>query len=192
MPKTMLADYIKAYDATLAPARCQELIDRFEAEPERHERKEAKDSYHFSQLNVSQHWPEVEAEIGRIFMICLGKYRQTLDIGPAWPSAPISENIRLKRYRADGRDSFPPHVDVMDQTTSYRFITAILYLNTPGGGETIFPGLGVSVPPAPGRVVVFPPLWTFPHAGLPPRDQPKYILHGYLWYPPEDAGRYPV
>jgi prolyl 4-hydroxylase len=36
----------------------------------------------------------------------------------------------------------------------------------------------------PGRLVIFPPLWIFPHAGLPPRDRPKYIVHRYLWYPP--------
>ena len=89
----MLSDYIKAYDATLSPERCQELIDRFEAEPHRHERKELKDSYHFSQLNVSVHWPEVETEIGRIFMICLGKYRQSLEIGSAWPTTPGAEQI---------------------------------------------------------------------------------------------------
>jgi hypothetical protein len=26
----------------------------------------------------------------------------------------------------------------------------------------------------------FPPLWLFPHQGLPPRDAPQYILHTYL------------
>jgi hypothetical protein len=43
------------------------------------------------------------------------------------------------------------------------------------------------VAPVPGRLVVFPPLWLFPHAGLPPRDRPKYILHSYLWYPQADS-----
>jgi hypothetical protein len=72
----------------------------------------------------------------------------------------------------------------MDDSNSRRLITAILYLNDPGGGETVFPGLDISVPPAPGRMAVFPPLWLFPHAGMPPRDRAKYILHAYLWYPP--------
>jgi hypothetical protein len=76
-----------------------------------------------------------------------------------------------------------PHVDVMDHTTASRFITAILYLNTCSGGETYFPDLNVSIAPAPGRLLVFPPLWTFPHAGLPPRERAKYIIHTYLWYP---------
>ncbi len=94
----------------------------------------------------------------------------------SWPAKVWAEKIRLKRYMPGGEDKFPPHVDVMNAEESKRFLTAISYLNTPGGGETVFPDLDVTVTPAPGRMVVFPPLWTFPHAGLPPRDQPKYIL----------------
>ena len=64
--------------------------------------------------------------------------------------------------------------------------------NQTQGGETSFPTLGVTVSPMPGRMMVFPPLWLFPHAGMPPRDQAKYILHAYLWYPTENDNPYPV
>ena len=189
----LLSDYVKTYDGRLSPEQCQALIDRFEAAPDLHEGKRAEDSYSFVQLSVSRHWPDVEAQTARIFLTCLQQYRQSLAIGAYWPSNPASEEIRLKRYLPGGRDNFPPHVDAMDEFTAKRFITAILYLNDPGGGETVFPGLDVSVAPAPGRVVVFPPLWIFPHAGLPPRERAKYIVHGYLWYPPPhpDVPAYP-
>ena len=184
----LLSDYIKVYEHTLSPERCQALIEKFEASPELHERKTAERSYSFVQLSVSRHWKDVEAEIGKIFITCLGHYWKSLEIGPYWPQKPVSEELRLKRYLPDGRDSFPPHVDVMDDANSRRFITAILYLNESGGGETVFPDLDVSVPPVAGRLVVFPPLWLYPHAGMPPRDRAKYILHAYLWYPPQDSG----
>jgi len=129
-------------------------------------------------MSVSRHWPEVETQVARVMMTCLQQYWQAMGIGPYWPEKPLAEEIRLKRYLPDGRDAFPPHVDVMDDGDSRRFVTAILYLNQPGGGETVFPGLDVSVPPAPGRLVVFPPLWLFPHAGLPPRDRAEI-------YPPQ-------
>ena len=183
MAKT-LSDYIKVYDGTLPPEQCQALIERFEAAPELHERKMAEGSYSFMQLSVSRHWKDVEATAGRTIVTCLRQYWQALEIGPYWPGKPMSEELRLKRYLPDGRDSFPPHVDVMDENHARRFVTAILYLNDPGGGETVFPGLEMAVAPAPGRMVVFPPLWMFPHAGMPPRDRAKYILHTYLWYPP--------
>jgi hypothetical protein len=183
----LLSDYVKAYERTLAPEQCQSLINRFEASTLLHEKKQAEESYSFVQLSVSRHWQETEAEIARVFMTCLQQYWRSLEIGSYWPAKPAVEEIRMKRYLPDGRDKFPPHVDVMDDADSRRFVTAILYLNDPGGGETVFPGLDVRVAPAPGRCVVFPPLWLFPHAGLPPRDRPKYILHSYLWYPPANA-----
>jgi prolyl 4-hydroxylase len=182
----LLSDYVKAYERALSPEQCQALIDKFEADSALHQRKQAEGSYSYVQLSVSRHWPEVESQVARIMMTCIQQYWQALDIGSYWPAKPQAEEIRLKRYLPDGRDNFPAHVDVMDDADSRRFVTAILYLNDPGGGETIFPGLDVRVPPVPGRLVVFPPLWLFPHAGLPPRDRPKYILHSYLWYPPAD------
>ncbi len=184
----LLSDYIRAYEKTLSPEQCQTLIERFEASSSLHERKQAEGSYSFVQLSVSRHWPEVEAQIAQIMMNCLRHYWQALSIGSYWPEKPLAEEIRMKRYMPDGRDSFPAHVDVMDDGDARRFITAILYLNDPGGGETVFPNLEVSVAPAPGRLVVFPPLWNYPHAGRPPRDRAKYILHSYLWYPPANPG----
>lgn len=183
MPK-LLSDYVKVYERTLSPEQCQALIERFEASATLHERKQAERSYRFVEINVSKHWPEVEAHVLSVMMKCIEQYWHALDVGPFWPKKVDAEKIRLKRYMPDGLDKFPTHVDVMDSDQSKRFLTAILYLNEIAGGETVFPGLDITVTPAPGRMVIFPPLWLFPHAGLPPRDKPKYILHRYLWYPP--------
>jgi hypothetical protein len=180
----LLSDYVKVYERTLSPERCSALIARFEAGSALHERQEAERSYSFAELNVSLHWPEVEAEIFQLMMGCIQQYWQALQVGGSWPKKVDAERVRLKRYLPGGKDKFPTHVDVMNSEQSRRFLTAILYLNEPGGGETVFPALDLVVKPAPGRMVVFPPLWLFPHAGLPPRDRAKYILHRYLWYPP--------
>jgi prolyl 4-hydroxylase len=178
-----LSDYVKVFDDTLSPARCRELIERFEASPALHEQTPADKPFRFLELNVSRHWPEVESETFAVMMACFQRYWEKLEVGPFWPRQVDAEKIRLKRYLPGGQDRFPPHVDVMRAEESRRFMTAILYLNDPGGGETLFPGLDLTVTPAPGRMLVFPPLWLFPHAGLPPRERPKYILHRYLWYP---------
>jgi prolyl 4-hydroxylase len=189
--KRLLSDYIKVYEKTLSPEHCQSLIARFENSPGQHDLLQQDDGYSFVQLNVSKYWPEVESQIGSIMTRCIHQYRQSLGIGRFWPANLLSEGIRLKRYLPNGRDSFPPHVDVADQSSAARLVTAILYLNVPGGGETIFPDLGVSVTPEPGRLVVFPPLWTFVHAGMPPRDRAKYTLQSYLWYPPAPGASQP-
>jgi hypothetical protein len=178
-----LTDYVQVFDGTLTPQRCQALIDRFEASSTQHEATPVERAFRFTELNVSQHWPEVESETFAAMMTCIRRYWEMLEVGPFWPQTVDAEKLRLKCYRLGGEDRFPPHVDVMTAAESRRFLTAILYLNDPGGGETVFPGLDLTVTPAPGRMLVFPPLWLFPHAGLPPRDRSKYILHRYLWYP---------
>jgi hypothetical protein len=88
----------------------------------------------------------------------------------------------MKRYFPDAQDYFGPHVDVVDQLSARRFITAFIYLNKPEGGETVFPNLNFSVSPETGKLLAFPPLWLFPHEGRAPRLTPKYILHTYLCY----------
>src|SRR5579863_7252432 len=94
----LLSDYIKVYERTLSPERCQALIERFEAAPGLHERKSAEGSYSFVQLSVSRHWKDVEVEVGKIIIACLGDYWKSLEIGPYWPTKPVSEELRLKRY----------------------------------------------------------------------------------------------
>ncbi|MEJ1969335.1 MAG: 2OG-Fe(II) oxygenase [Rhizomicrobium sp.] len=191
MPR-LLSDYVKVYDGMLAPARCDALIAQFEAAAPLHERMAAERSYNFVELNVSRHWPDVEAQVLDVMMRAVRRYWEELDVGTAWPTKVWAEKVRMKRYLPGGAESFAPHVDVMNDAQSRRFLTAILYLNAPGGGETVFPGLEVSVAPAPGRLLIFPPLWLFQHAGLPPRDAPKYILHRYLWYPPASESSHPA
>ena len=55
------------------------------------------------------------------------------------------------------------------------------YLNdVENGGETEF--LNVSIKPKAGTLVVFPPLWMFPHKGNAPISGSKYLLSTYLHY----------
>ena len=41
---------------------------------------------------------------------------------------------------------------------------------------------GMKIDPKKGRLVMFPPMWMFPHNGKPPISGPKYILSTYLHY----------
>lgn len=181
MSCTNLADYIKVFPETMAAAHCQALIERFEAASAQ-ESCRADGRYSFSQLDVSAEWPDQHKLLVPIFLSHFNQYQATIQ-ARFWPLRFSFEHLRLKRYLPDGRDQFPLHVDVMDQAAARRFMTAIIYLNEPEGGETVFPGIDISVTPERGKLIVFPPLWLFPHAGLPPRSSAKYILHTYLCYP---------
>lgn len=175
-----LADHILVVDDVLAPADCQRLIDRFEAS-DKLEIRQRDYGYSFTQLDLSEAWPEEHGMLAKVFLRHFNDYRRAVG-ARFWPSSFALEHIRLKRYLPNGRDAFLPHVDVVDQLSARRFVTAMIYLNAPDGGETVFPELDICVKPEAGKLLAFPPLWLFPHAGLPPRERPKHILHTYLCY----------
>jgi prolyl 4-hydroxylase len=181
MPATSLADHIMVFEGALSGEHCQALIQRFESSAD-HQVCQAKAGYSFCQLNITEQWPDENQLLTPIFLAHFNRYQAALN-ARFWPPKFSFEHLRIKRYLPNGRDLFPLHVDVLSQVAVRRFMTAIIYLNTPGGGETVFPSLNLSVAPEPGKLVAFPPLWLFPHAGLPPKTSPKYILHTYLCYP---------
>ncbi len=181
MPGASLADHVMVFDGALSGEHCQALIHRFESTAD-HEVCQAKAGYSFCQLNITEKWPDENQLLAPVFLAHFNKYQVALN-ARFWPPKFSFEHLRIKRYLPNGRDLFPLHVDVISQVAARRFMTAIIYLNTPGGGDTVFPSLNISVAPAPGKLVAFPPLWLFPHAGLPPKISPKYILHTYLCYP---------
>ena len=62
-----------------------------------------------------------------------------------------------------------------------RFISFLWYLNdVEEGGQTLFHGKEVK--PKKGRLVIFPPLWLFPHMGTEPISNTKYVMSSYLRY----------
>jgi hypothetical protein len=181
MPGKSLSDHVMVFNNALSREHCQALIGRFESTPE-HEVCQLEAGFSFSQLNITQQWPDENQLLVPIFLAHFNRYQAALD-ARFWPWRFCFEHLRIKRYLPNGRDRFPLHVDVMNQVAARRFMTAILYLNAPEGGETVFPSLDISIAPEPGKLIAFPPLWLFPHAGLAPKSSPKYILHTYLCYP---------
>ena len=177
-----LADHVRVFSDALPAAQCQALIDRFEASSAAHENWQLERGYSFVQLDVTQHWPDEAKALVKVFLAYFNRYQRAVN-ARFWPPQFGFEHLRVKRYLPNGRDAFPLHVDVMAHAAARRFMTAFIYLNTPEGGETVFPDLGLSIAPKTGSLIAFPPLWLFPHAGLPPRSSAKYILHTYLGYP---------
>jgi hypothetical protein len=178
--QTSLLDYIMVGKNVLSPEQCQHLIERFEAsdavEPCRRD-----GSHSFAQLEITTRWPDEHALLLPIFLEQFVRYKK-LTRATHWPANIAFEHLRIKRYLPNEQDFFVPHVDVVDQVSARRFVTALIYLNAPEGGETVFPNLDLTISPETGKILVFPPLWLFPHEGRPPRVAPKYILHIYLGY----------
>ena len=91
------------------------------------------------------------------------------------------ERFRIKRYNVGVNEAFNTHVDSMNLLSCPRFISFLWYLNdVEEGGQTLFHGKEVK--PKKGRLVIFPPLWLFPHMGTEPISNTKYIMSSYLTY----------
>tara|TARA_B100000902_G_C26807687_1_gene667616 strand:- start:38 stop:619 length:582 start_codon:yes stop_codon:yes gene_type:complete len=91
------------------------------------------------------------------------------------------EQWKIKRYNPGLDEKYDAHVDNIDFDTSERYLSFIFYLNdVEEGGETCFEHRKIQ--PKEGRLVVFPPMWMFPHSGNSPISNTKYIMSTYLRY----------
>jgi hypothetical protein len=71
-------------------------------------------------------------------------------------------------------------IDFKDK--KYRLFTYLLYLNNiDEGGETEFFG-NYKIKPKPGKLLLFPACWTYPHKALLPISNDKYIITGWVYF----------
>ena len=177
-------NYISIYDDVLSKEQCYNLIEKFEKNESLHERYDNDGQPNFTQLNLSRN-PEIFEEDSKLF---IDTSHQILNDyigrhGCMFPEKYGWEEIRMKRYKKGGTDRFDNHVDVTNHASARRFLVFFYYLNdVKKGGETEFTSLKEKVTPKRGSCLVFPPLWTHPHRGLPPVSNTKYIVGSYLHY----------
>lgn len=191
-----LTDLIKVYDGVVSEELCAKVISKFEEDVELHEYHDREQRPTFTQLNITQYlaqevekgnlndpWSEHHAVIQNATAYAVREYQRDLNINGEFPEDYALEQIRIKRYLNNGKEQFKEHVDVGNYNSARRFLVFFLYLNTvEEGGETTFPSLNLRIKPKCGSILVFPPLWMFPHAGNPPVSGNKYIAGSYLHY----------
>jgi prolyl 4-hydroxylase len=184
-------DYIKVYDGVLDDEFCKTLIDEFESIPDQWERFDNQGRPNFNQFNITEYASQNKETVWYknhdVLVEATHKYglayMNELEVGHFWPDNNALEQYRMKKYNNDGVDQFATHVDVGDFNSARRFLVMFFYLNDVNeGGETYFPTLDYSVKPKTGRLVVFPPLWPWPHEGKAPVSNEKYIVGTYLHY----------
>lgn len=191
-----LTDLIKVYDGVVSEELCNKVISKFEEDVELHEYHDREQRPTFTQFNITQYlaqevekgnlndpWSEHHAIIQNATAYAVREYQRDLNINGEFPDDYALEQIRIKRYLNNGKEQFKEHVDVGNYNSARRFLVFFLYLNdVEEGGETTFPSLNLRIKPKCGSILVFPPLWMFPHAGNPPVSGNKYIAGSYLHY----------
>jgi prolyl 4-hydroxylase len=181
-----LNDLIKVYDNVLSKDVCDSLISFFENNSDKQEKIDDSKCPSFTQINFTENHKidkkteELHKNVILKVLEYKKKYYEYID-SRCFPENNSFEQFRIKKYKNNGKDLFDTHVDVKDYSSARRYLSFLFYLNdVDEGGETIFEGMKIS--PKCGRMIVFPPLWMYPHKGCIPKSNSKYIMSTYLHY----------
>jgi prolyl 4-hydroxylase len=191
-----IGDYILVIDDVVRKEFCDTMIDKFNhvnlGDEKRVSQIEWDNDYRqFTELNVTNHPEFVEQNERLVALQCevYNGYKKHTGADFLIPIEGVGfEGIRMKKYAANNYDQFGWHADVGDSRTCRRSLAFFTYLNdVEEGGETVFSsvlddGQGLVIKPKAGRMVVFPPMWMFPHKGMQPKSGPKYIVSQYIHY----------
>lgn len=180
-----MKNYISVYDNVLEEDFCKSLQDKFERNKDIWIQRDDKFKT-FNEINFGQHptFADDQNVILAAVQPYVKKYAEQWDL-KFFPEQIGFEQVRMKKYDVGGKSEFREHVDVGDHASARRFLVMFFYINNVAeGGETAFIGIDhdIRVQPKIGRLLMFPPMWTHPHAGLPPITNPKYIVGTYLHY----------
>lgn len=183
-----LADYVIVIDDVLDEPTCQALIEKFEsAEKTKTDSTWHEDYRSFEEVNITKDetFKDEQEVIYEATQRVLDTYKKAVN-GKFFPDKIGLEELRMKRYTNNDNDQFGWHTDVGDYDSARRFLVAFYYLNdVEEGGETLFEeldGFVLKVKPKRGRVVMFPPMWMYPHKGEKPKSGNKYVISTYCHY----------
>ena len=171
---------VKAYDNILPNNTCKNLIDLFETNKQHQHFINHDNCPCFTQVNINQISSDVVRSLIPYVVDVYNRYRKDTNNYYAPPIKQLEE-FRIKKYDTSGDQRFDEHVDVTDYDTSLRAVAFLFYLND-NDGNTIFPRHGLNIKPVSGKVIIFPPTWEYPHSGLPPKSNSKYIMSTYIHY----------
>jgi hypothetical protein len=182
----MMFEYIKYYSSVLDKTFCNDVIEKFNKRLDSSVKREIQNHLAFSEINIcTPEWSsEKDYVYGQMAKVVESYKHSVVHDSLMWPAKHGWEEIRLKKYVAN-EGSFNDHVDVGDYPSARRFLSMLIYLNdVEDGGKTIFYNRDkqIDIIPVQGSVIVFPPLWLFPHRGEMPKSNDKYIMSTYLHY----------
>lgn len=177
-------NYIKVYDDVIDLEYCTHLKNKF------HENKDLQlerdtEVFTFDEINLAKNLDVYQNEVNDlmgVFDKCVDMYKEDCQIQDwQFPKEYGFEEIRQKCYAPD-KGIFNPHVDAIGPDSMRRFLVFFLYLDEGEGGETILYDQKTYVERKAGRLLMFPPTWTYPHSGAMPKGSEKQIIGSYLHY----------
>jgi len=168
---------------------CDDIITRFESTSDDHyqgrvgssvqENTELKKTTDIV-VTGKDHWQDVQNNLFRSLSIALKEFSK---VYPYFSNlkAYKDSGYNLQRYQAN--EYYHWHVDADNQILASRQLVAIWYLNdVEQGGLTDFYHQQISVTPAKGKLLLFPPFWTHQHRAAKVEKGVKYIATTWVTF----------
>ena len=185
-------EYVKVYDNILPEGICNYLINTIKNSWDK-EVVSKDGAPNFTQLNLNEHHNTMINHLVHFATRAAPRNYDDVPFCEHWtPPIRGMEEFRVKYYNGGTGDRFDNHVDVGDITSCKRYLALLFYLNDDfEGGETSFLHYNpdtkeysgfFNIKPKTGSVMVFPPMWMFPHRGQPVISGTKFIMSTYLNY----------
>lgn len=182
-------DFIRVVDGVIPPELCGNIIDLFHRAESRHREvpgRMVELDLLALKLEQDPDQPLIEPEtleaITLEFMNAMvyevDEYRSQWDPNEMLPVHWGAEGFRVKQYRP-GEHEFRLHADVGHKDSAERFIGVLFYLNDVPDAPTVFPNQDLTVDCKEGRILIFPPMWPWPHQGQRPLGKSKYVMTTY-------------
>jgi len=183
-----MLDHIEIYDNAIPNEFCNMLIELYN----KHRDQVQHAPGWFDQIGMCSKNPKLpgmstpynwKAESNQLNLLVepyIEKYKIKYDTFTVLPKKIDQEAYRIKRYRKNEQE-FRLHADCTTLTNSSRFLAILIYLNNSDAG-TEFPLHQKIVEAVQGRMVIFPPMWLWPHRGIRPITNDKYIISTYYCY----------
>lgn len=179
--------FIEMYLDTIPRDACEDIIARFEADPEKGPSRTARRVNPAVRTGTMlipgdrPDWQEVTALVETAIRGRLAQYvekYQSLRIlaqpERSFLSGPVIERI-------EPGQGYEYHIDAGPANTSDRILSILIYLrDIDEGGFTEFPYQSLRTVPRAGALLLFPPFWTHLHRGVTPTSQIKYNISNYL------------
>lgn len=201
-----LENYFYINQNSLSPEICNDIINYFEIEETgKYEgntggglRKDIKDTLDFQipakNENSKPHWNKIrnllEKELNNNVKKYIKNINETLSINEENSNNKYKvfnefvsfETLQIQRYtKLKGRYIYHQDFSAEWKEKKYRVITFLWYLNTVAeGGETEFWATH-RIKPEVGKLLFFPATWTYPHRGMMPISNDKYIITGWIY-----------
>jgi len=171
----------QTYTGILPKPLCEHLIHRFNTAAIKDQSHEMFDQI---ELQPQSDWAQETAVLLDVVKRAAAEYSHYYDPHGMMPTQRRIETFRIKRYEPH-KHRFPLHADASNYQTCTRYLAFLFYLNDSEAGTQFYGARdteGLRVEATQGDLLIFPPMWMFPHEGLMPKTHPKYILSTYFHF----------